>query len=48
MKDPRQDRRRSDPAARLAYFLYDFRTPQGMSEEERRSGPQRGDFEALS
>jgi len=37
MKDPRQDRRRSDPAARLAYFLYDFRTPQGMSEEERRS-----------
>ena len=28
--------RRSDPAARLAYFLYDFRTPQGMSEEERR------------
>jgi hypothetical protein len=36
VKPPQRDRRRSDPAARLAYFLYDYQAPEGLGREERR------------
>jgi hypothetical protein len=35
VKHSRQDRRRSDPPSRLAYFLFDYRAPEGLTEEER-------------
>jgi hypothetical protein len=37
MNNPQPDRRRSDPASRLAYFLNAYRAPEGLSEEERRA-----------
>ena len=36
MKPPQRDRRRSDAAARLAYFLHNYHAPEGLSREERR------------
>jgi hypothetical protein len=35
VKNAQGDRRGSDIAARLAYFLYDYRAPEGGTEEER-------------
>jgi len=33
--NPLPDRRRSDPASRLAYFLHEYKAPEGLSKEER-------------
>jgi len=35
MKNSQPDRRRSDAASRLAYFLHDYKAPDGLSNEER-------------
>jgi hypothetical protein len=37
VKNPQPDRRLSDAAARLAYFLYSYEAPEGLTKEERRT-----------
>jgi len=36
VKYPPYERRRSAPASRLAYFLYNYQEPEGLTAEERR------------
>jgi hypothetical protein len=37
VSNPKPDRRGSDRASRLAYFLYGYRAPEGLNQDERRS-----------